>query len=250
MKTIQFYLTPAEGKKLIAKGIASRDDVQYALKNGTILIIGGTTNAAVAEELLNMVGEAEGFDKQGFFRGLTLPKGAKVTPHKFIGDVVIEKGKWIKGKTVFDVADNLKKGDIVFKGANAVNLKDAQGAVLLGGEGLGTAGPAITAACGRRVNFIVPVGVEKRVEMPLHDLQLMCNNADTTGLKFLPLPGEVYTELDAILDLTGAMPEILAAGGVCGAEGGCYFLASGEDEEIEELKELLKAIEKEPAFTL
>ena len=63
MKTIQFYLTPAAGKKLIAKGIASLPEVREALKNGTILIIGGTTNAEVAYELLSTAGGAEGFDR-------------------------------------------------------------------------------------------------------------------------------------------------------------------------------------------
>ena len=36
---IQTYLSPAAGKRLIAKGLAAREDVQTALKEHTILII-------------------------------------------------------------------------------------------------------------------------------------------------------------------------------------------------------------------
>ena len=60
--------------------------------------------------------------------------------------------------------DALKKGDIVFKGANAVNIDEEQAGVLLGSDNIGTAGPVLTAVYGRRVSLIVPVGVEKRVE--------------------------------------------------------------------------------------
>ncbi|MBP3940514.1 MAG: hypothetical protein J6D00_03370 [Christensenellaceae bacterium] len=250
MKTVQFYLTPAAGKRLIAKGIAQLPQVREALKNGTILIIGGTTNGVLAEELLTMIGQAEGFDRKGFFRGITVPKGAKVSPHEFIGDVVIEKGVWKKGLTVFDVCDSLGKGDIIFKGANAFNIKDAEAGLLLGGNGLGTAGPAITAHYGRRVELIIPVGVEKRVELPIAKLAAICDAKNASGLKFLTMPGETYCELDAMLDLTGVYANILASGGICGAEGGCYFAAEGEDDEIEDLMEIIREIEKEPAFTL
>lgn len=248
--TIQFYLTPAAGKRLIAKGIAQIDSVREALENGTILIIGGTTNAAVAEELLKVVGDAEGFDRKGFFRGITVPKGFKYKPQESIGDVVIKNGKWQRGLTVYDACADLKKGDIVIKGANAVNLDEEQAGVLLGSDNIGTAGPVLTAVYGRRVSLIVPVGVEKRVEAPIFELSQMCNSPDASGLKFLPLPGQVFTELHAIELLTGAYAEILGGGGICGAEGGCYFLAEGTDEQISALREIIAEVETEEPFTL
>ncbi|MBQ3999717.1 MAG: hypothetical protein II643_01840 [Oscillospiraceae bacterium] len=248
--TIQFYLTPAAGKRLIAKGIAQLDSVKKALESGTILIIGGTTNAAVAEELLKEIGDTEGFDRKGFFRGITVPKGFKYKPQESIGDVVIKDGKWQRGLTVYDACGDLKKGDIIFKGANAVNLEEEQAGVLLGSDNIGTAGPVLTAVYGRRVSLIIPVGVEKRVEAPIFDLAQMCDSCDATGLKFLPLPGQVFTELHAIELLTGAYAEILAAGGICGAEGGCYFIADGTEEEIEKLRALVSEVETEGPFEL
>ena len=51
---------------------------------------------------------------------MTAAPGAKTPKASFPGDVVISDGKWQKGKTIFDVEDSLKTGDMVLKGANAV----------------------------------------------------------------------------------------------------------------------------------
>ena len=48
----QITLTPAEGKRLIAKAIACLDQVQKAYKEGMVVIATSTTCAYVAEELL------------------------------------------------------------------------------------------------------------------------------------------------------------------------------------------------------
>lgn len=248
--TIQFFLTPASGKRLIAKSISQLPEVKKALQSGTILIIGGTTNAAVAEELLRSIGQTEGFDKRGFFRGITVPKGFKYTPIESIGDVVIRNGEWLQGLTVYDACADLKKGDLILKGANAVNLDEAQAGVLLGSDNIGTAGPVLTAVYGRRVQLIVPVGVEKRVTKRLKELSDICNSPEAAGLKFLPLPGRAYTELDAIKDLTDISAEILSSGGVCGAEGGCYFIASGDKDQIGSLRQLISEVETETPFCL
>ena len=45
-------LNPAESKRLIAKAIAVLPEVKWALKNGTLVISWGTTNAFVVEEVL------------------------------------------------------------------------------------------------------------------------------------------------------------------------------------------------------
>ena len=46
MKSTQFYLTPAAGKRLIAKGIAALPAVRTALLQGTVVIVAGTTKFA------------------------------------------------------------------------------------------------------------------------------------------------------------------------------------------------------------
>jgi hypothetical protein len=63
----------------------------------------------------------------------------------------------------------------------------------------------------------------------------------------LPLPGDVFTELDAIERLTGAPAELLAAGGVCGAEGCVWIGVSGPAEHVAAAAELVQSVAAEPS---
>lgn len=93
--------------------------------------------------------------------------------------------------------------------------------------------PLLSAVIGKHALLVHPVGVEKRVERPVSVLAQLCNGPDGSGLRFFPSPGRVYTELDALCDLSGVSAEILASGGVNGYEGGCYFLCNGTREQLE-----------------
>ena len=66
--------------------------------------------------------------------------------------MVITKGVWEKGKTIADVIDSLKEGDVILKGANALDLARRQAAILIGHPKAGTIGLALPAIVGRRVN--------------------------------------------------------------------------------------------------
>jgi hypothetical protein len=48
----QFLITPSAGKRLIAKTLANHPAIRKAVKNGTLVIVAGTTNGYVAEEIL------------------------------------------------------------------------------------------------------------------------------------------------------------------------------------------------------
>ncbi len=231
MKQTSVVLTPEQGKKLIARAIAVLPDVEEAVKERTVVIVAGTTNRYVPEALLEKIGEKADLD--GFFRGVTVPRGVKASAADPLEDVVIEKGKRIRGKTIFDVAAGLEAGDLIFKGANAVNLESGEAAVLIGNNKVGTSLPLLEAAYGRRASVMIPVGVEKRVPAPVGMLAEQARDPDTAGPRLLPLPGEVFTEIDAIETLYDLEAEILAAGGVMGAEGAVYFLVSGEDEDVD-----------------
>ena len=206
----QFALTPAAGKRLIAKALVAHPAIQTALKSGTVAIIAGTTNGYVAEEILVSIGQAEGFSRRRFFRGITLPPWKPTTevgmlPDQggFPGDVVIVNGIWQKGKTIFDVVDGLVEGDVILKGANALDLARRQAAIFIGHPKAGTIGAALQAVVGRRVLLILPVGLEKRVHGDLNDLAVQLNAPGASGPRLLPVPGVVFTEIDAIKLLTG-----------------------------------------------
>ncbi|HSQ48780.1 MAG TPA: hypothetical protein VLL96_03750, partial [Candidatus Deferrimicrobiaceae bacterium] len=69
----QLLITPAMGKRLIAKTIANHPAVRKALRNGTVVIVAGTTNGYVAEEILRTYKIDGDFSRRHFFRGVTLP---------------------------------------------------------------------------------------------------------------------------------------------------------------------------------
>jgi hypothetical protein len=157
---------------------------------------------------------------------------------------------WQKGKTIFDVVDDLKEGDIIIKGANAVDLQRKQAALLIGHPKAGTIGVALQAVLGRRVRLIIAVGLEKRVCGDLCTLAEKVNMPGAKGFRLLPVPGQVFTEIEAIRLLTGATAEIMAGGGVCGAEGSCWLAISGTKSQEDAAAKLLTSIAAEPPFSL
>jgi len=254
----QFALTPAAGKRLIAKALAVHPHIHDVLKSGTLVIVAGTTNGYAAEEILAARGGAEDFSRRRFFRGITLPPSRPTTgagrlpdESEFPGDVVLEKGVWRKGKTIFDVVDGLQEGDVILKGANAVDLSARRAAILIGHPKAGTIGAAIQAAAGRRVRLILPVGLEKRIPGNLDGLAVLLNSPGASGARLFPVPGGlVFTELDAIALLTGADAELAAAGGVGGAEGSVWLAVCGSRDQLDKAEESIRSVASEPAFEL
>lgn len=253
----QVVLTPAAGKRLIARAVAAHPAVQAALRSGTIVIIAGTTNGCVAEEVLALAGQSEGFSRRRFFRGITLPlhmpaaeTGRLPDETGFPGDVVIVKGEWWQGKTIFDVVDDLKEGDVILKGANSLDLSQKRAAVLIGDRRGGTIGASLLAVVGRQVRLLLPVGLEKRISGSLDQLAAKLNAPGAHGARLLPVPGEVISEIEAISILSGATAELVAGGGVCGAEGSVWLAVSGRPEEEKLTGEIIASLAKEPPFTL
>ncbi|RQW81037.1 MAG: hypothetical protein EHM14_02595 [Methanothrix sp.] len=253
----QFVLTPAAGKRLIAKALVTHPSIQAAIRSNTVVIIAGTTNSYVAEEILQTIGQADGFSRKRFFRGVVLPpwrptaaSGRHQDESGVPGDVVIVNGVWQKGKTIFDVVDDLKEGDVILKGANALDPTRRQAVVMVGLADGGTIGAALRAVVGRRVRLILPVGLEKRVYCDLMDLAAKLNTPGASGPRLLPVPGEVFTEIDAISLLTGAKAELIAAGGVYGAEGSVRLAVCGDTEQMEAAERLIRSVSLEPGFEL
>ena len=253
----QFSITPAAGKRLIGKAIAKHAAVMTALKGGTVVIIAGTTNGYVAEELLTAIGQAQDFRRNRFFRGIVLPPSRPTAPSGllpeqsgFPGDVVIKDGVWQKGKVIFDVVDDLREGDVIMKGANAVDLIQRRAAILIGHPQAGTIGASLKAVVGRRVRLILPVGLEKRISGNIDELASRLNEPGAHGPRLLPVPGDIFTEIDAIALLTGAHAQLIAAGGVGGAEGSLWLGISGEHSQENDALALLQSVAGEPAFVL
>jgi hypothetical protein len=241
----QLSVTPAMGKRLMGRGMAAHPDIKHVLDKGTLVIIAGTTNGYVAEEILQLLGQTNGFSRQGYRRGMQVPPGFEVAETEFPGDVVIRDGEWQKGQTVAEAAPQLQEGDIVLKGANAFDPR-GQAAVQIGSTDGGTILAALHAVIGRRVRLIIPVGLEKRVFEDVNVIAGRVNAPGTEGPRLFPMPGRIFTELDAIQLLTGAQAHLIAAGGVYGAEGAAWLGITGTEEQVRAAEHLIQSVASEP----
>ena len=248
--TREIMLTVAMGKRLIARGLMADEQVKCAMRDHKLLIVGGSTNGYVAEEALRALSDNRPFDKRGFRRGVTVPAGTHMQAPSCGYDMLIDHGKVYTDRDVFAIAPELGAGDIIMKGANALHMPTGEAGVLIGNPQGGTVIPIITASIGRRVNIVVPVGLEKRVEMPISDLCAIANASDCEGTRMCPLPGRAYTELDAIRTLTNAQATLLAAGGALGAEGCIWLAVMGDKEQLTAVDALISELKNEPATQL
>ncbi len=133
----------------------------------------------------------------------------------------------------------------MLKGANALDPR-GQAAVQIGSDVGGTILASMPAVIGRRVQLIVPVGLEKRVLEDVNLIAQRINAPGTEGPRMFPMPGETFTELDAIKLLTGAQAHLLAAGGVYGAEGALWLGITGTDEQVRDAVSLIASVSNEP----
>lgn len=248
MKSIQLYLSPNQGKKLIADALASREDILAAAREHTVVVIMGTTNSYLAEALCEKLG-LEGIDKGSFHRGILRPASPAIrAAQKY--DLIIRKGELLPEKTIFDISNELGPDDLIFKGANAVHLESDTAGILIGHPQGGTIIPIEAAVIGKRATLIHPVSVEKRVPLPIGKIADFVNAPQATGLRIYPSTGTPYTELDAFPELFDVDAEIMAAGGLCGYEGGCLYYCEGEDADIDTLSAYSEQLKQLPALEL
>lgn len=225
--------------------MAAHPEVKRVLEKGTMVIIAGSTNGYVAEEILRSIGQEEGFTRDGFRRGVTVGPGSSVKNTPTTIDVIIRDGEWRGDETIFDMVDELKAADLILKGANAFDACGKAASQILHPKG-GTIGTGLQTIYGRRVKLIVPVGLEKRVFGNINDLVSLSIDPDTSGPRLWQLPGKIFTELDAIETLTGAKAFMFAAGGIYGAEGSVYVGIKADRDQLEKAENLIKEYTMEP----
>lgn len=253
----QYPLSPAVGKRLIAKGVAAHPWVTQTLRSGRLVIVAGTTNGYVGEEILKVIGQSVGFVKRNFFRGISLPPSVASrrastsgAQDSLPGDLVIEDGVWQRGRSIFDVGSSLGPNDVILKGANALDMQAGLAATFVDRPDAGSVGVILPAVLGRQARLLVPVGLEKRVPGSLLELTQRMASPDSKGVRLCPLPGPAFTELDAITLLTGASASMIGAGGVGGAEGGVWLSIEDSVENLEHVDRLIRDIIAEPLFDL
>jgi len=249
-KTVQaqIVLTVSESKRLIAKAVAQMPIVKHALKNGMVIIAKGTTNTYVAEELLGRK-IAHG----AYVLGRTYPeKGGKRLQHvEGIKEVVLVKGKLRDDLSLDEAVRLLKPGDVVIKGANALDYQNKTAAVIVGSSSAGTTGKILPYVGARKAHLVIPVGLEKQVSGNAIDIVRKMRQP-VESLNDIPtmflLTGHIVTELEALKLLADVSPFQAAAGGIGGAEGSVRLVCRGTKQNVENALKLAEQIQGEPPF--
>ncbi|EHQ90062.1 hypothetical protein [Desulfosporosinus youngiae] len=243
-------LTSSESKRLIARGIKGMPSVQNALEKHTIIVAGGTSNAFVAEELLNVQIK----DKTGYTIGIVtkgelgISQSSQKTP-----PYVICKGQALN-VSWNDYLPKLQSGDIFIKGGNAVD-HTGLAAVMVSSLTGGTIGAAQGILYARGIELIVPIGLEKMVPDVRAAVEFMTKSTvdEAIGLKvgLIPMVGAtVVTELTALETLYDIEARCIAAGGVDGSEGSVTIAIEGLDEEVQRALQAVKSLKGEPPVSV
>ena len=108
------------------------------------------------------------------------------------------------------------------------------------------------ATCIQKIELVIPVGLEKRVDEDINDLHHLASTGDFEGSvpNLWPVTGTIITEIEALRVLTGVDAYLYAAGGVDGAEGSVRLLVEGTEEEVKEATELVDSVKGEPLYPL
>jgi hypothetical protein len=237
-------LTVAEGKRLIAKGIANHPQVKERMKKGTIVILTGSTNTYIAEELVNL-SEPRG----SFVLGYITPNGAPNFKEGISStkDITIIDGEWVDAPYE-EALKKARKGDIVFKGANMLNYEKKQTALCIGSA---DGGPARRA---RETNadLFIPVGLEKETSGDLSVfVDLLTNKPEGVSAPRIwlhPSDAVIYTEIEAIKTVADVNVIPFAIGGIAGREGGVSLAIYGKKDEVQKALDLVASAQGEAPF--
>lgn len=242
-------LTVAEGKRLIAKGIANHPAVKAKLQKGMVIITTGSTNTYIAEELAGL-----NAPRGSFLTGNLTPHG---TPGAGDGLERIPNITLIDGKqadiSYEDALKQIGEGDIIFKGGNMLNYDKKQVAVCIGAPDGGTTARIRPATTGEgKARLIVPVGLEKQVYGDLNEYEKIAGS-EAEQLAYVPRVwvhrnAEIFTEIEALKTFASVNIIPFGAGGLAGREGGISLAVYGQKEEVQKILDLVASIQGEPAF--
>jgi len=242
-------LTVSEGKRLIAKGIAADRRVTRAMRTGMVAVGKGTTNAYVLEELLG-----RDIAKGQYVLGRTVPEDSPRAQEAFSGsipEVVFRDGEPVDGLTVAEAVQEMSPGDVVLKGANALDYGNGVAGLLIGHPTGGTMGAIIGCVYGKGLHLMVPVGLEKQVATPL-SLGAVFASPSECGARDFPrlwtFRGELFTEIEALETLANADIAHIGSGGVCGAEGAIWLAIAGLSEDVKKAEDTIAQVRGEPSF--
>ena len=240
-------LSPAQSRRLVAKGAVACPIVQKAYKDGMIIITRGITNAFVCEEFFDISIEKKANHSVGQVVGgnTNVYHGPPPCPWH-----VIRSGKVVENADSNVEIQTLKKGDVVIKGANAIDHTGLTGTYASNTK-CGTMGATWPFVTPRGGEFIIPVSLEKMVPCVMTAARHtgLYHYKLTTGLpvKLVPLvEAKAITEIEALAILFDVKAYQVGAGGVAGSEGSVHLAVEGDEDKVEKAFEFLLSIKDEP----
>jgi len=239
-----FTLTPPESKRLIAKATAKLDVVEDAMRDGLIIIFWGSTTARVAEEILGKEMEREKYLAGVIANGVT---GA-VPPEERLPVIVLEKGEPVDIPWR-EAIRKLSAGDVVIKGANAIDPYGNVG-ILVGDREGGTMGATLPIIRARGSYLVVPVGLEKFIPSlldidPTYGIDTMDISLGMPCGVITITQAITITEVEALELLADVEATPIAAGGLGDSQGSVVLVIEGVKEDVEKALEIVKAVKGE-----
>jgi hypothetical protein len=237
---IQITLTVAEGKRIIAKGIAGLPVVKAALETGNIFLKGGTTVSAVCEELAG---------KPMNILGRVSPRGtvtAGSNPGKF-HCALIEMGKVVDADQTLDATvQQLGPDDVVIIGANAID-SHGNAAMMYGAPLGGPPGRIISGLMSECRHVIIAAGLEKLVPGSLLDIiqKTSRQSVDLSmgmAVGLTPVVGRIVTEVESISALADVDCFVIGKGGISGGEGSTTLVIDGRRTHVTRINRLIESI--------
>jgi len=217
--------------------------VKKALSDGKVFLKGGTTVSALSEELGGPPLRISGRISQLGCTGATFADDA---PHC----LVFEKGVPAPADgRLEEMIQFMGPSDVAVLGANLVD-RDGRAAMLAASPLGGPPGRILSGLAAQGVTCLVACGLEKFYPGRLEDAIRACGRArvDPVGapgckaVGLMPVYGELITEVEACASLANVQVQVVARGGIFGAEGGTTLVASGEDDEVVKLLDVIGAI--------
>lgn len=225
---IQVTLTAEEGKRVIARGISSLPEVNRVMKQGILLLKGGTTVSAVSEALvgikLRISGRITG-------RGTVSAERNIEGPHS----IVVKDGKpEIADGHLEEIASQMGPNDLAICGANIVD-KDGSAAMMAGRFFGGEPGRILPLLHVEGVPIIVTAGLEKYSPFSLRDAMSRTgrNIPDLSmgmSVGLVQIMGKVFNEVDGIYALGATQVTVIGRGGIYEGAGSSTFLIEGDEE--------------------
>ena len=258
--SVQVVLTPTEGKRLLSKAVLNLDEVKRALDKGILIVHPSSTTVFMMEELGFQYSPTS---EHGIWicghispKGLCAPRVVldrvlkieeyKATDYTF--DFVVRKGKPVpygEECQLGPIFEEMDSNGAYIKGVNAIDPEGKVGVLLMARSSGGSIGLAAKKQKEKNFSMIIPVGLEKRISVPLEKAMkaaMGSKKAQGVPCNLWQLHGMIITEVEAFRQLCDVEAIPISGGGVCGAEGAITWVLEGEEQKVEKAYQLCEEI--------